>query len=286
LFTHFVFGSNDPAKAARFYQAVLPGLGFTPRPGRQDGLNSGLAFIHGGGTHGGGLPQVVIARPADGRPFSRGNGYHVAFHAADEAAVRRFHAAALAAGGRDEGGPGLRPHYAPDYYGAYVRDPDGNKLQAVTYAAGSKAGAGGDVVSHITLSCDEPVAAGAFYEGLLGTLGLARLPAEETEGEDRAFGPAGCQLPIVFPQKTFDGRPAAPSRGSYPVLAAPDRQAVEAFHQAGLRLGGRSLAAPGGSADGVSADGGLGGFTAGIADPIGNAIYACYPAGVEAIRHR
>lgn len=264
MFTHFVFGSSDPAAAEQFYAAVLPLLGFQ----RLGGDRSAFAYARSGG-----LPQIVVSRPADGRPFQRGNGYHVAFHAGDEETVQRFHAAALAAGGSDEGGPGLRRLYAPDYYGAYVRDPDGNKLQAVTYLDGRAAGPGGDVVSHITLGSDDLARSDAFYRGLLAPLGLVRLPAEETDGEDRAFGHAGCAMPVVFPQRTFDGRPAAPSHGSYPVLRAPSREAVAAFHRAALRLGGRSLARP---AD--CADAGPPGFGAGIADPEGNALYARCPA--------
>jgi catechol 2,3-dioxygenase-like lactoylglutathione lyase family enzyme len=56
---------------------------------------------------------------------------HVAFSAPDRATVDRFHAAALAAGGTDNGAPGLRPHYDPDYYGAFVLDPDGHNVEAV-----------------------------------------------------------------------------------------------------------------------------------------------------------
>jgi len=59
---------------------------------------------------------------------------HVAFTARSRAEVDAFHAAALAAGGKDNGGPGLRPHYHPDYYGAYVFDPDGNNVEAVCHA--------------------------------------------------------------------------------------------------------------------------------------------------------
>ena len=62
-----------------------------------------------------------------------GNGVTVAFEAPDRASVDRFHAAGLAQGGTDEGAPGLRPHYHPDYYGAYLRDPDGNKLCCVCH---------------------------------------------------------------------------------------------------------------------------------------------------------
>jgi catechol 2,3-dioxygenase-like lactoylglutathione lyase family enzyme len=58
---------------------------------------------------------------------------HWAFRAQTRAAVRAFHAAALRSGGTDDGSPGLRPTYDPDYYGAFVRDPDGNRLEAVTH---------------------------------------------------------------------------------------------------------------------------------------------------------
>jgi catechol 2,3-dioxygenase-like lactoylglutathione lyase family enzyme len=58
---------------------------------------------------------------------------HIAFTAADRATVEAFHRAALAAGGRDNGGPGLRPQYHADYYGAFVLDPDGNNIEAVCH---------------------------------------------------------------------------------------------------------------------------------------------------------
>jgi catechol 2,3-dioxygenase-like lactoylglutathione lyase family enzyme len=64
-----------------------------------------------------------------------GNGIHVAFQAPDRESVRRFHEIALANGGRDEGGPGIRENYNANYYGAFVRDLDGNKIEAVTYSA-------------------------------------------------------------------------------------------------------------------------------------------------------
>lgn len=66
-----------------------------------------------------------------GRPASR--GVHVAFAAGDHATVDAFHAAALAAGGQDNGAPGLRPEYHPGYYGAFVLDPDGNNIEAVCH---------------------------------------------------------------------------------------------------------------------------------------------------------
>ncbi|MGD1878045.1 MAG: VOC family protein [Kiloniellaceae bacterium] len=263
MFSHFVFGSDDPAAVEPFYAAVLPVLGFVPR--RADA--EGLVF-----THQSGLPWIAVRRPADGQPFARGNGYHVAFHVPDAETVQRFHGAALAAGGSDEGAPGLRKAYAPDYYGAYVRDPHGNKLQAVTYLDGRKAGPGGDVVSHVTLGSNDLQRSCAFYQGLLSTLGLVRLPEEESDELDYAFGHAGCALPVIFPQLAFDERAARPPHGSHPVFLAADRAAVERFHREGLRLGGGDLGAPA-----ICPDDGPPGYGAGIADPDGNPLYARCP---------
>ncbi len=73
-------------------------------------------------------PLFVIGKPFDGKAHQPGNGQMTAFLAKDRATVDRAHAVALAHGGACEGPPGLRPGYHPDYYGAYFRDPDGNKL--------------------------------------------------------------------------------------------------------------------------------------------------------------
>ena len=73
----------------------------------------------------------MLCKPENGQPARAGNGIMVGLHADSEAQVQAFHAAALANGGTDEGAPGLRPQYAPDYFGAYVRDPEGNKLHVV-----------------------------------------------------------------------------------------------------------------------------------------------------------
>ncbi|MHB1692088.1 MAG: VOC family protein, partial [Thiomonas sp.] len=83
-----------------------------------------------------------LCQPFNGQPASAGNGTMVALAARTRAQVDAFHAAALAQGGTNEGAPGLRPHYGPDFYAAYVRDPDGNKLAAVCRAAPSASGLG------------------------------------------------------------------------------------------------------------------------------------------------
>ena len=82
-------------------------------------------------------PWFWVTKPYDGNAASVGNGTHVAFLAPSREAVRRFYDVALALGGQDEGAPGLRPQYSETYYGTYVRDPDGNKIQAVCYAPDS-----------------------------------------------------------------------------------------------------------------------------------------------------
>lgn len=125
MFSHVTLGTNDWDRARPFWLAVMGVLGqpvMFERPG-------GIAF----GTPTG--PKTFIGPTFDQHPAAPGNGVHIAFFAANREVVDAFHAAALAHGGSDEGAPGLRPHYHPNYYGAYVRDPDGNKLQAVCHAA-------------------------------------------------------------------------------------------------------------------------------------------------------
>ncbi len=126
LLSHITLGTNDMERAARFYDPVMATLGISrvPKPAGKPPKYA----------RDGQMPHLYLYQPFDGRPATWGNGTHVAFLAQTRAQVDAFHAAALAHGGADEGAPGIRAHYAPNYYGAYVRDPDGNKLQAVCYA--------------------------------------------------------------------------------------------------------------------------------------------------------
>jgi lactoylglutathione lyase len=80
-------------------------------------------------------PLFVIGKPFDGRPHEPGNGQMIAFLAQSREVVDKAYAAALANGGSSEGAPGLRPEYHQNYYGAYFRDPDGNKLCVVCHKA-------------------------------------------------------------------------------------------------------------------------------------------------------
>lgn len=125
MFSHVTIGSRDPDSAAAFYDAVLGTLNI-PVFFKAPNLAS-----YGTATG----PKVFILQPFNGAAPVPSNGGHVAFLAQTRAQVDAFHAKALELGGSDEGPPGPRPHYHPNYYGAYVRDPEGNKLQAVCHSS-------------------------------------------------------------------------------------------------------------------------------------------------------
>ena len=125
-FLYLTLGTNDLARATRFYDAALAPLGLARRDTEPDEVSYAHPDDH--------RCRLWITRPYDGRPATTGNGTMPAFDAASRAAVDAFHAAALAHGGTDEGAPGLRP-YGPGFYACYIRDPDGNKLSAVHITA-------------------------------------------------------------------------------------------------------------------------------------------------------
>ncbi len=119
ILSHVSVGTNDFARAVRFYDAVLPSLGCK------------RILEHPGAVAWGKIyPEFWVQTPIDGRRATVGNGTHIGFVAADKAAVHAFHKAALAAGGTDEGAPGPRPDYGEPYYGCFIRDPDGHKVEA------------------------------------------------------------------------------------------------------------------------------------------------------------
>lgn len=121
MFLYITLGTNDLARARRFYQAVMPALGL--ELGYEDANEIGY-------RQPGGRTCFYVTKPYDGRPATVANGAMPALEATDRAAVDAFFKAALASGGTDDGAPGLRP-YGSDFYACYVRDPDGNKLSAV-----------------------------------------------------------------------------------------------------------------------------------------------------------
>jgi len=133
MFAYMCLGSNDLGRSAAFYDATLAVLGYRRCDTSAESETSWNGWIGWGVYEQQGAIQdaLWICKPYNGAPASVGNGGMVALWASSWAQVDGFHAAALAHGGASEGAPGLRLLYNPDFYAAYVRDPDGNKLAVV-----------------------------------------------------------------------------------------------------------------------------------------------------------
>lgn len=124
MISYVTVGADDMERAERFYSAFLPALGYTveayhgdlsyipPTPAGQNQIS----------------PDFYVKAPFNGDPASSGNGSMVAFEINSQTQVRELHAAALAAGGADEGKPGFRSSYGSHFYVGYLRDPHGNKV--------------------------------------------------------------------------------------------------------------------------------------------------------------
>ena len=122
MFDHVGFPVRDAAKSRAFYTAALAPLGI----GRGDGIRRVAAWVR--------QARQAAVLAGSGMAHRRA-GVHIAFAAATRAQVDAFYHAAMAAGGKDNGAPGLRPHYHANYYGAFVLDPDGHNIEAVCHAA-------------------------------------------------------------------------------------------------------------------------------------------------------
>ena len=121
---HVSLGTADLERARAFYDPVM----------RELGLHLTLEVDDAIG-YGAGITVFSLNLPADGDSATLGNGVHVAFEVERRAAVDAFFRVAIANGGAGDGDPGLRPEYDDNYYAAFVRDPDGNKIEAVTFMA-------------------------------------------------------------------------------------------------------------------------------------------------------
>ncbi|MEM7544104.1 MAG: VOC family protein [Pseudomonadota bacterium] len=124
MIAYVTVGADDIARAKRFYAALLPALGYELKEG-PEGLSYTPPVEPGQSPV---LPDFYVKPTFDGRPASAGNGVMIAFEALRQSQVRDLHAAALAAGGTDEGQPGFRASYGPRFYVGYLRDPQGNKI--------------------------------------------------------------------------------------------------------------------------------------------------------------
>jgi catechol 2,3-dioxygenase-like lactoylglutathione lyase family enzyme len=121
---HLSVGTNDLDRSGAFYDPLMRLLGLRRIQTDDQSIDYGTSDI-----------LFSVERPTDGQPATPGNGVHIAFAARDRTTVDSFHRIALEQGGRDAGAPGLRPNYDGNYYGAFVFDPDGNKIEAVTFSA-------------------------------------------------------------------------------------------------------------------------------------------------------
>ncbi len=120
MLNYITIGANNLERSGRFYAAILVPLGYTTNE-FPTGIEFAPAQPNGAGT-------VYVTRPFDGAEATVGNGSMAAFQAPTRALVRSLHAAALAAGGTDDGAPGLRPQYSEHFFVGYLRDPVGNKV--------------------------------------------------------------------------------------------------------------------------------------------------------------
>ena len=128
LVDHLSITVRDLPRARAFYDAVMHALGAAKVYDREDAMGYGERNRPGDDAHT--YLSVFLSAAASADPRR-----HVCLRAASTEAVRAFHAAGLAAGGRDAGPPGLRPHYHPRYYAAFLEDPDGNRLEAACHDA-------------------------------------------------------------------------------------------------------------------------------------------------------
>jgi catechol 2,3-dioxygenase-like lactoylglutathione lyase family enzyme len=121
---HVSVGVSDLERSARFYEATLVSLGLSRVVTRPATIGFGKAY-----------PEFWINLRAGMKPVEPQSGVHICLRAKSTAEVDAFHAAALKAGGRSDGAPGLRPHDRVRYYAAFIVDPDGNRIEAVTFPA-------------------------------------------------------------------------------------------------------------------------------------------------------
>jgi catechol 2,3-dioxygenase-like lactoylglutathione lyase family enzyme len=122
MIDHISIGVSDLQRSARFYELTLAPLGLAKVVMRPATIGFGKAY-----------PELWINLRPEMTPVAAGSGSHICLRAKSTGDVDAFHDAALKAGGVSDGAPGLRPHERVKYYAAFIRDPDGNRIEAVTF---------------------------------------------------------------------------------------------------------------------------------------------------------
>ena len=211
MWDHVGLRATDLDASASFYDTVLHTLGIE-RTHTADWLVE--------------WDQFCLSPPTAERPVTR--GLHVGFTAPTREHVHAFWQAGVDAGYRDDGEPGLRPEYGPDYYGGFLLDPDGNSAEAVHHDLSAER----DAIDHLWIRVADVAAAKAFYE----TIAPYTRAALAGEPEGRAHFAGRGSFSVV------DGTPTENLHMAFP---AADRSAVEAFHRAAVEAGYRDNGGPG-----------------------------------------
>jgi catechol 2,3-dioxygenase-like lactoylglutathione lyase family enzyme len=168
-----------------------------------------------------------IAQADEEHPATR--RLHVAFRAQSRAQVDAWWEALTSAGYPNDGAPGPRPQYSPDYYGAFILDPDGNSIEAVHHDSARDVS---DVIDHLWIRVADLEATSRFYTAVAQTTGL-----ETREREGR--------LMVVAAGGTFSLLEGPPTQNLHLAIAARDEKTVQSFYDAGLAAGGRDNGGPG-----------------------------------------
>jgi catechol 2,3-dioxygenase-like lactoylglutathione lyase family enzyme len=238
VFDRVTLRASDLEASLRFYEAVLAVLGV-----EQTSRTAALAE----------WDDFSLAPASAATPVTR--RLHIAWLAPSRGHVGAFWRTGTAAVYRDDGAPGERPEYGPDYYGAFLLDPDGNSAEAVHH--GDVAGSG--VIDHLWIRVADVEAAKAFYATIAAAAGF-RL-AGERPGWAHFAGAGG----------TFSLVPGEPTENLHMAFPAPDRAAVYAFHRTATGAGYRDNGGPGERAQ--YHPGYYGAF---VLDPDGNNIEAVF----------
>jgi catechol 2,3-dioxygenase-like lactoylglutathione lyase family enzyme len=212
VFDHVTIRVSDRIASEQFYDAVLRTLGI-------DETYRTAAFSE--------WQEFSLTGADDSHPRTR--RLHVAFAAPTREQVREFWRAAVEAGYVDDGPPGPRPEYGPDYYGAFVLDPDGNSAEAVHHRARRR----GAIIDHLWMRVGDVGAARRFYETIAPHAGLQLV--HDAPDRVRFAGTSG----------SFSLVPGAPTENVHLAFATEDDGDVERFHRAATDAGYRSDGPPG-----------------------------------------